>query len=183
MAKDGTQRGGARTGSGRKPKALHDKILEGNPGKRALTVLEFTDTANLEGQDMPPPHEFLGAAQRDGGQTVATEVYKTTWQWVRDRKCEHLIPSQLIELYAQGVARWIQCEQAINAYGFLAKHPTTNNAMPSPYVIMGQNYYRQVTNTWLQIFQTVKENSATVYHGSAPHDDVMERLLSKKPRK
>ena len=41
MSKDGTQRGGARVGAGRKPKAIHDKILEGNPGKRKLKILEI----------------------------------------------------------------------------------------------------------------------------------------------
>ena len=29
MAKDGTMRGGARIGAGKKPKALHEKIAEG----------------------------------------------------------------------------------------------------------------------------------------------------------
>ena len=32
MAKDGTRRGGARVGAGRKPKALADRMLEGRPG-------------------------------------------------------------------------------------------------------------------------------------------------------
>ena len=32
MAKDGTNRGGARIGAGQKKKPLADKILEGNPG-------------------------------------------------------------------------------------------------------------------------------------------------------
>ena len=39
MAKDGTNRGGARIGAGAKKKPLADKIAEGNPGKRALTVI------------------------------------------------------------------------------------------------------------------------------------------------
>ena len=34
MAKDGTNRGGARLGAGAKKKPLADKIAEGNPGKR-----------------------------------------------------------------------------------------------------------------------------------------------------
>ncbi|MGI6697186.1 MAG: terminase, partial [Clostridia bacterium] len=34
MAKDGTNRGGARIGAGQKKKPLADKILEGNPGRR-----------------------------------------------------------------------------------------------------------------------------------------------------
>ena len=37
--------GGARIGAGQKKKALSDKLVEGNPGKRKLTVMEFTDTS------------------------------------------------------------------------------------------------------------------------------------------
>lgn len=59
MAKDGTLRGGSRAGSGSKRKPLAEKIAEGNPGKRKLTVLEFPDTADLKGNDMPKPAEYL----------------------------------------------------------------------------------------------------------------------------
>ena len=53
MAKDGTNRGGARIGAGAKKKPLADKIAEGNPGKRTLTVINFDDrAAELEGQAM-----------------------------------------------------------------------------------------------------------------------------------
>jgi hypothetical protein len=76
------------------------------------------------------------------------------------------------------VARWIQCEEAITEYGFLAKHPTTGNAIQSPYVSIGQNYMNQTNRLWLEIFQIVKENSTGDYKGANPQDDVMERLLS-----
>ena len=46
--------GGARIGAGQKKKALSERIVEGNPGKRKLTVMEFTDTADLQGETMPP---------------------------------------------------------------------------------------------------------------------------------
>ena len=49
--------GGARIGAGQKKKALADKLAEGNPGKRKLTVMEFFDTADLEGEQMPPPRD------------------------------------------------------------------------------------------------------------------------------
>ncbi len=52
MAKDGTNRGGARVGAGAKKKPLADKIAEGNPGRRQLTVVNFENTADLEGQPM-----------------------------------------------------------------------------------------------------------------------------------
>ena len=66
MAKDGTNRGGARIGSGQKKKALIDKIAEGNPGKRKLEVIEFKNTAELQGQEMPQPRAMLSAVQKDG---------------------------------------------------------------------------------------------------------------------
>ena len=46
--------GGARIGAGQKKKALSERIVEGNPGKRKLTVMEFTDTVDLQGETMPP---------------------------------------------------------------------------------------------------------------------------------
>ena len=60
MAKDGTNRGGARIGAGAKKKPLADKIAEGNPGKRTLTVIDFDNKAvDLEGQQMPKPYLIL----------------------------------------------------------------------------------------------------------------------------
>jgi hypothetical protein len=61
MSKDGTNRGGPRPGSGRKPKAVAEKLANGNPGGRKLTVVDFGDEAeNLVGTEMPPVKEYLG---------------------------------------------------------------------------------------------------------------------------
>ncbi len=178
MAKDGTNRGGARAGAGAKKKPLADKIAEGNPGGRKLTVMEFSDTANLQGQAMPEPNKTLEATQKDGKTLVASEIYKSTWQWLNERGCAALVSPQLLERYAMSVARWIQCEEAVTEYGFLAKHPTTGNAIQSPYVAMGQNYMNQTNRLWYEIFQIVKENCTGEYSGANPQDGVMERLLS-----
>jgi len=178
MAKDNTNRGGARIGAGGPKKPLYDKILEGNPGKRNLTVLTFEGTDALVGEAMPAPHEYLSASQANGEQTLAAEIYETTWAWLNKRRCSHLIPALLIEKYAQSVARWVQCEEMITAYGFLAKHPTTGKAIQSPYVAVGQSYMKQANNLWFQIYQAVRENSAADYTGQTPHDDVMERILN-----
>jgi len=170
--------GGARIGAGNKKKPLADKILEGNPGKRRLTVVEFIDTADLEGQPMPPPREYLAAKQKNGKELLAVEIYEKTWQWLYERRCAHLVTPQLLEQYAMSVSRWIQCEECITEFGFLAKHPTTGNAIPSPYVTMSQSFMKQANNIWYQIYQVVRENCAADYKGTTPHDDVMERLLT-----
>lgn len=171
--------GGARIGAGRKKKALADNIADGNPGKRKLTVLDFTaDAAVLKGLPMPPPKAFLAAQQKGGKNLLAVSVYEETWNWLNERECARLVPAQIIEQYAMAISRWIQCEEYINEFGFLAKHPTTGNAIPSPYVAMSQSFSKQANNLWYQIYQVVRENCSVEYKGATPHDDMMERLLS-----
>lgn len=173
MAKDGTARGGARVGAGRKPKALTDKINDGI----SANVIELPDPPSFQGADVPPIKEYLKSKQKSGKDLCAEEVYAETWNWLKERGCERIVSSQLIEQYAMSVSRWIQCEECISEFGFLAKHPTTGNAIASPYVAMSQTYMKQVNQVWYQIFQVVKENCSVEWQGATPQDDVMERLL------
>ena len=104
-------------------------------------VLDFNDSAaDLEGQPMPLPKAYLAAKQKNGKDLIAVESYTETWQWLAEHDCAHLILKQIIEQYAMAISRWIQCEECITEYGFLAKHPTTGNAIPSPYVAMSQSF-------------------------------------------
>ena len=178
MSKDGTNRGGARPGAGRKPKALSEKIASGNPCGRKLTVVDFGDEADaLTGSIMPPVKDYLKAKQKDGTVTCAEDIYKETWEWLHQRKCDQLVTPQQIEQYAMSVARWIQCEEAVSEFGFLAKKPT-GTVIASPYVTMGREYMKQANAAWYQIYQVVKENCTTDFSGRTPQDDVMERLLT-----
>ena len=177
MSKDGTNRGGPRPGSGRKPKAVAEKLANGNPGGRKLTVVDFGDEAdNLVGAEMPPVKEYLKAKQKDGSVNCAEDIFKETWEWLHERKCDQLIPVQQIEQYAMSVARWVQCEEAVSDFGFLAKKPT-GTVISSPYVTMSREYMKQANAAWYQIFQVVKENCSAELSGPTPQDDVMERLL------
>ncbi len=107
----------------------------------------------------------------------AEEIFIATYKWLKTCGCDKLVNVQLIEQYAMSVSRWIQCEEAISEYGFIAKHPTTGNAIASPYVAMSRDYMKQVNSTWFSIYQIVKENCSVEYGGATPHDDLMERLL------
>ena len=141
---------GPKPGSGGRPKkALADKIADGNPGKRPLTVIDFKDSAaELEGQDMPKPSEFLSAKQKDGTELQAVEIYRNTWEWLSVRGCAAIISPQLIERFAMASARWIQCEMITSQLGFLAKHPTTGAAIQSPYVAIANTYMTQANRLW-----------------------------------
>ena len=48
--------GGARPGAGRPKKAVTQKILEGNPGKRPIEVVNFTTDNGLELPSEPPSY-------------------------------------------------------------------------------------------------------------------------------
>jgi hypothetical protein len=176
MAKDGTNRGGARVGAGRKSKALSEKIHEG----RAASVVQLPEAPELQGADMPPAKYYMTVTQKSGIELDAEQVYEETWNWLKSRRCEDLVSIQIIHQYAMAVARWIQCEMAVSEYGFLAKHPTTGAAIASPYVAMSREYMKQVNQIWFQIFQIVKENNSASYQGANPQDDLMERLLTSR---
>jgi len=177
MAKDGTQRGGPRQGAGRKQKALAEKIESGNPGGRKLMVLDFPEPSDLTGNEMPEPREFLKAKQKGGEEFHAVEIYESTWRWLKERGCEKLVTQQMVEQYAMSCARYIQVENAVSEFGFLAKHPTTGNAIASPYVSMSRDYKKQITADWYPIFQIVKENCSSEFSSRSPGDDLMEHLL------
>ena len=174
MAKDGTNRGGPRPGTGPKKKPLIDKINDGRAdGEKILP-----QPAEIEGYDIPPVKDYLKAKQKSGKDLCAEDIFVATYKWLKNCGCEKLVTVQQIEQYAMSVSRWIQSEEAISEFGFLAKHPTTGNAIASPFVAMSRDYMKQVNATWFAIHQIVKENCSVDYGGSTPHDDLMERLLT-----
>ena len=81
MAKDGTMRGGARVGSGRKSKALTEKIDSG----LAATVIDLPEPAEIIGEEVPPVTDFLKAAQKSGIDLCAEDVFKATFLWLKER--------------------------------------------------------------------------------------------------
>ncbi|MPM13934.1 hypothetical protein SDC9_60294 [bioreactor metagenome] len=176
------RRGPAPGQGGRPPKPLAEKVLDGNPGKRKLTVVEFPNAAEFQGSEMPQPSAMLSAVQKDGTILQAGEIYKTTWNWLDKRGCALLVSPQVLERYSMMAARWIHCEEIITKTGYLAKHPTTSMAIQSPYVAMSQNYMAQTNRLWYEIFQIVKENCSSDYTGVNPQDDVMERLLTARTK-
>ena len=187
MAKDGTNRGGRRVRAGDKPQPLAEKITAGKTAKiletpelqpeSMLEAEELEDAADLYGEDMPAPSDYLSARQKDGKPLGADALFIETWKWLKDRGCEKFVNPRLIEAYAQAFTRYIQCEEAISTYGLLGKHPTTGGAMASPFVQMSQSFQKQANLIWYEIFDIVKQNCTTAFV-SNPQDDIMEALLS-----
>lgn len=172
MAKDGTNRGGARVGAGKKSKAIAAKVLEGKAQKPEDTL------PVLNGADMPPVKAFMLEAQKDGVPLGADDIYREMWSWLEEQGCTSLISPQLIEQYSMAAARWIQCERAVSKYGLLGKHPTTGAPVTSPYVSMSRDYMKELNQFWYQIYAVVKEcGTGTAMERT---EDPMELLLRVK---
>lgn len=188
MARDGTNRGGRRVRAG----SLVDKIAAGKSAS-VLDVLEFdiekhfdlgefSSIANLDGENIPRPGEYLSRQQKDGEPLGADKIFEETWAWLKARKCEKFVNPRLVESYAQAFARYIQCEEAISKFGFLGKHPTTGNAVANPFVQMSISFQKQANIIWYEIFDIVKQNCTTEFVGTPQNDD-MELLLMARKRK
>lgn len=191
MAKDGTYRGGRRVRAGEKPAPAAEKISAGRKTKvmsndlpdldyTELEAVDLPEGAVLEGADMPKPGEYLSARQKNGQPLGADEIYKETWLWLKKRHCENLINPRLIEAYAQNFARYIQCEDAISAYGLLGKHPTTGGVVTSPFVQMSHQFQKTANLIWYEIFDVVKENCTEEFDDNP--NDTMEQLLRARRR-
>ncbi len=110
MAKDGTNRGGRRIRAGDKPHPLADKITKGRAAKILEvpdlppdSLLEATDLdggADLFGEDIPAPSDYLSSKQKDGRPLGADALYVETWRWLKERGCEKFVNPRLIEAYA-----------------------------------------------------------------------------------
>ena len=175
MAKDGTVRGGARPRSGPKPsEKTYDAGIIGLP--------DFPVPDDLSAELVPPIDDFLLETQKDGSKLEADKVFTSTYLWLKSMGCENLVPKHLINEYAMSVARWIQAERYVSKYGTLAFHPTVKSPITSPYVTMSQNYIKQITNTWYQIYTIVKDSGNDITSGGVT-DDPMERLLRSREAK
>ena len=81
--------GGRRPGAGRPKKAATQKILEGNPGRRAIEIVDFGQDA-MELPSEPPA--YLSAK--------AKEIYKTVYAWLKGIGCTKGILPYNLEEYA-----------------------------------------------------------------------------------
>ena len=93
--------GGARSGAGRKKKALSEKLIDGNPGKAPLTKLQFSIQDNtLHGVDMPSVSEYLMQVTKNSQQNIAQQVFENTWKWLKERGCDQYVNADVAKIAA-----------------------------------------------------------------------------------
>lgn len=163
MAKDGTRRGGARPGAGRKKKQKPEppeKILQAG-----------APSADVR-KSFPQFNRILYDAQGGHALTGAEDVYYSVYAFARDNGAEKRLPKELVELFAVTYCRWTQAEAEISANGFISPHPTTGADCKSPLVEVSNAYSKQAQNYWYSIWTIVKDGKPDAV------GDEMEGLLS-----
>ncbi len=176
-------RGGKRANSGRKKKPLAEKLLDGNPGKRPLTVLDFDVPIGepLRGTTLLEAPDYLDVLTRKTeGVPTAADIYNTLTRWLNDTGCLHLINPALIEDLAVNRAAWFECEAANTRHGRIVKAGDGTSAKRSPYVDMSMYYYDNYFKAWDKIWAIVSQNSEKRFTGFGHDVDPMEALLSGK---
>ena len=175
MAKDGTNRGGARIGAGRKRKSLEERLLEG------AEMFEKPQQKQQLMFEKPAPKSYLSATQRDGAPTDARQVYDATYAWLAKCGCADSVAQQLVEDYAQTTARFIQAEQELSRAGLIIRHPATGEALVSPLVRISLDYLKAAQQIWYQIYQITKERGAA--NSGNAGTDTMELILRRTERR
>ena len=156
--------GGTRTGAGRPKKSAIQKVLEGNPGKRKIEIVDFMDAEELPST----PAKWLTEKGR--------EVYTFVYEWLKKIGClKGILPCHLEE-YAHCKSRWLECEDQNSRVGLIVKDQHGNPA-PSPFVALAGNYLKQSNEAWSKIYAVVRETKLKEWDSNNPNDDVMEKLL------
>lgn len=156
--------GGYRPNAGRPKKSATEKILNGNPGKRPIEILEFEDESKI----LKKPANWLSPK--------AKEIWKEVYDWLEKIGCTKGILPYNLDEYAHCKSRWLECEEAITNHGFLLKDGS-GKTINNPCIAMAQNYLKQTNDVWAKIYAVVRETKLTEWNDNSPNDDIMENIL------
>lgn len=157
MAKDGTRRGGARLGAGRKPKRISVKGVE--------DIINETSVSREEYEQYPRCGELLE-------NTLAEKIYYSIFKFADQRGASDDLAQEIVELFAMSYSRWAQAEKELSEQGLTAPHPVTKLPCKNPLVNVSETYSKQAQNYWYIIWSVLKEHISP-----ADEYDEMEDLL------
>ena len=169
-------RGGARPGAGRPKKPLTDKLLEGNPGRRDVTVLKFppstingkpsaqgvsdlpADSNGIQKNRMPT---YLDLAAKEGGDMLpsASEIYSLLAVFIENAGCTEFVAPLLLEDFSFLRRGYLECEYMNRKMGRIA------GGKRSPYVNMALDYQKAMMAVYNQIWLIIARNCETQYEG------------------
>lgn len=172
-------RGGARKGAGRKPKSLSEKIAAGNPGKRPLTKVVFTD----DSYDSSKPPDYIDKMiyRRSEHVTTPKEIYENTVRFLEPSGCLYLIPDMMIMDFAIAKYYLLLAQQEMTYSTIVGKNAKTDDIEITEYTEAMIKLQKNVLATWAPIWETVSRNSERVIDN--PENDAMQIMFVGRKRK
>ena len=169
-------RGGARPGAGRPKKPLNEKLLDGNPGRRDLTVLKFPPSeikqtpseqgvsdisGNSNRNQKSTMPSYLDLTAKEGGDVLpsASEIYSLLSGFIENAGCSEFVAPILIEDFAFLRRGYLECEFMNRKMGRIA------SGKRSPYVNMALDYQKAMLAVYNQIWLIITRNCETQYEG------------------
>jgi len=151
--------GGTRQGAGRPPKPAATKILDGNPGKRPIAVLEFYKDKPVSKKFKKKVPSYLDQAAKEGDAILpsTTELYEDIRGFVEAAGCLDKISDQLLQEYAYLRRSFLECENFNKVHGRIA------NGRRSPYVTMALDYQKAAQYVFNSIWNLIIRCSTEVY--------------------
>jgi hypothetical protein len=175
---------GPQPGSGGRPKKpVADKVLEGNPGKRELTVVKFDGGEKPKpkspGTAQPPKSRvprgmpsYLDITAKEGGDVLppAGEIFAALSEWVASSGCADIVTPSLLEDFAFLRRGYLECEYMNRKLGRIA------SGKRSPYVNMALDYQKAMMAVYNQIWLIVSQNCETKYEGK---NEFLQMLMNR----
>jgi P27 family predicted phage terminase small subunit len=147
-------------GRKRKPTAL--KLLQGNPGKRAVR-----DDEPKPAVCVPHPPDHLSDAAKEHWRQIGQELASVG--------ILTKIDADALGMYCEAFARWVHANEQIRQFGPLVKAPS-GYPMQSPFLAIANKAFDQMRAMLTEFGMT--PSSRTKVHAAKPDDDdAMERFL------
>ena len=171
MAKDGTIRGGARAGAGKKRKSAAEKIADGQleSPKENLPAGKVTAAKPKKHK----PNKFLAEEQRAKKNQYIKEVFKMVWDWLDARGVTERVAPHIIDEYVLLLTMHLVCEKELQEQGRVLESPKGVKYL-NPLVRASLDYVKQANNLWYGAIGAVARDVVPVTYDG----DDMERLLT-----
>lgn len=152
---------------GRKPKPTAVKVLNGNPGKRALNHAEPKPRVVL-----PKPPEHLSDEEKNKWKLTVRELYPLGLVTVIDKDA--------LAMYCVIYIRWTKAEKIVREKGEIIK-TAAGNIIQNPYLSIANRALEQLNRLGAEFGMTPSSRSRVKVNGAiSPNQDLEEMLFGQR---
>src|SRR5436190_8755005 len=149
---------------GRKPKPTSIRMLEGNPGKRALNDREPTPP-----QGVPDCPNYLDDEAK-------AEWFRTA-KVLKDMGLLSLADRAALAAYCTCYSRWLHAEEQVKKFGAIVKSPEKGFPMKSPYLVIADQAMEAMRKFMVEFGLTPSSRSRIRVPEGGPALDEFEAFL------